>query len=94
MPSKILETNGNQSLADFQTVVQQQEEIFGPLTALGMQGSNNTMTFDIGPRPANLAKLETYDGDAPPTKDGHGVLCSGGCWVDGQPANVVAYRQN
>ncbi len=94
MPSKTAETNGNQSLADFQTAVQQQEEIFGPLTALGIQGSNNTMTFDIGPAPANLAKLETYDGDAPPAKDGYSVVCKGGCLVAGRPANVVAYRQN
>ena len=94
MPSKTAETDGNQSLADFQTVVQQQEEIFGPLTALGMQDSNNTMTFDIGPVPANLAVLATYAGDAPPAKDGHSLICKGDCLVNGQPAKVAAYRRN
>ena len=94
MPSKTVETDGNQSLAEFQTAVQQQEEIFGPLTALGLQGPNNTMTFDIGPAPANLAVLETYDGDAPPAKDGHDVVSAGGCLVEGRPTNVVAYRPN
>ena len=54
MPSTTETTDGNQSLPEFQTVVQQQEEIFGPLTALVMQGSDNTMTFDIGTMPANL----------------------------------------
>ncbi len=88
------ETTGNQSLADFETVVQQQEGIFGPLTALGKQGSNNTITLDIGPAPANRAVLATYASDAPPAKDGHSVVCTGDCLVDGQPAKVVAYRQN
>ncbi len=94
MPSKTAVTAGNQSLADFETVVQQQEGIFGPLTALGKQGSNNTITFDIGPMPANRAVLATYEGDAPPARDGHSVVCKGDCLVDGQPAKVVAYRQN
>lgn len=94
MPSTTEPADGNQSLADFQTVVQQQEEIFGPLTALGMQGSDNTMKFEIGPVPASLAKLEIYDGDAPPAKDGHSVVCKGDCLVNSQPAKVVAYRQN
>ncbi len=93
MPETV-ETTGNQSLADFQTVVQQQEGIFGPLTALGTQGSNNTITLDIGSMPANRAVLETYTGEAPPDRDGHSVVCTGDCLVDGQPAKVVAYRQN
>lgn len=92
--TETVEITGNQSLADFQTVVQEQEGIFGPLTALGTQGSNNTITLDIGPTPANRAVLETYEGDAPPAKDGHSVVCTGDCLVDGQPAKVVAYRQN
>lgn len=94
MPSTTEKTDGNQSLPDFQTVVQQQEGIFGPLTALGTQDSDNTMTFDIGPMPANLAKLETYDGAAPPAKGGHSIVCTGNCLVESQPAKVVAYRQD
>ena len=94
MPSKVVKTPGNQDLATFQTVVQQQEGIFGPLTALGKQGSDNTITLDIGPTPANRAVLETYAGEAPPDKDGHSVECKGGCLVNGQPAKVVAYRKN
>ena len=93
MPETV-QTDGNKALADFQTVVRQKEGVFGPLTALGKQGSNNTITFDIGPTPANRAVLATYEGDAPPTKDGHSVVCTGDCLVDGQPAKVVAYRQN
>ncbi len=93
MPETV-ETIGNQSLPDFQTVVQQQEGIFGPLTALGKQGSNNTITLDIGSTPTNRAVLATYAGDAPPDRDGHSVVCTGDCLVDGQPAKVVAYRQN
>lgn len=36
MPETV-ETAGNNTLADFETVVQQQEGIFDPLTALGKQ---------------------------------------------------------
>ena len=93
MPETV-QADGNMTIADFQTVVQQQEGIFGPLTALGKQGSNNTITFDIGSAPANRTVLATYEGDAPPARDGHSVVCKGDCLVAGQPAKVVAYRQN
>jgi len=86
-------TPGSQSLADFQTVVQQQEGILGPLTALGKEGSNNTITLEIGPSPANRALLETFQGGQPPEKAGHTLICSGDCLVNGQPAKVAAYRR-
>ena len=93
MGSKTVGTPGNQSLADFQTVVQDQEGIFGPLTALGKEGSNNTITLDIGPSPNNRALLETFQGSQPPEKSGHTLICSGDCLVESQPANVAAYRR-
>lgn len=93
MPETV-ETPGNKSLAGFQTVVQQQEGLFGPLTALGKQGSNNTVTLDIGDAPANRAVLATYDSNTPPNRGGHGIVCTGDCLVNGQSAKVVAYRQD
>jgi hypothetical protein len=73
--------------------VQQQEGVFGPLTALGKEGSNNTITLEIGPSPTNRALLETFQGGQPPEKAGHALICSGDCLVNGQPAKVAAYRQ-
>lgn len=91
--TKTVGTPGNQSLADFQTVVQQQEGIFGPLKALGRDGQNNTIILEIGPSPINRALLETYEGNKPPNKAGHVLVCTGECLVEGQPAKVAAYRQ-
>jgi hypothetical protein len=93
MPSKTVATPGNQSLAEFQTVVQQQEGIFGPLTGLGKERQNNTITLNVGDTPANRAVLETYEGEEPPNKAGHDLVCKGNCLVDSQPAKVAAYRR-
>ncbi|MGH7831236.1 MAG: hypothetical protein ACREP8_13785, partial [Candidatus Binatia bacterium] len=83
----------SQSLDLFQTVVQQQEGIFGPLIGLGKEGQNNTITLEIGDAPANRAVIETYEGAEPPNKAGHDLICKGNCLVQGQPAKVAAYRQ-
>lgn len=93
MADKTIGTPGNQSLPQFETVVQQNEGIFGPLKALGKQDKNNTITLEIGSAPDNRAILATYDGDAPPVKQGHSVVCKGDCLVDGKAAKVVAYRK-
>ena len=92
MPSKTVATSGSQSLAEFQTVVTQQEGIFGPLKALGKEGENNTITLEIGPSPANRVVLEEYKGEAPPTKSGYDLVCTGNCLVKGQPAKIAAHR--
>lgn len=92
MAEKTVGTPGSQSLANFQTVVQEQEGIFGPLKALGKEGKNNLITLEIGPSLANRAVLETYQGSKPPEKAGHHLICSGDCLVEGQPAKVAAYR--
>jgi len=92
MATKTVGTPGNQSLAEFQTVVQQQEGIFGPLKALGRQDPNNTVTLEIGDSPTKRALLEIYEGNEPPTKSGHVLICYGECLVKSQPAKVAAYR--
>jgi hypothetical protein len=86
-------TPGNQSLMNFQTVVQQQEGIFGPLKALRQEDQNNAITLEIDHCPTNRALLETYDSSAPPNKPDHRLICVGECLVSGQPAKVAAYRR-
>jgi hypothetical protein len=93
MAEKPIGTPGSQSLLEFQTVVQQNEEIFGPLKALGKQGNNNTMTFEIGSSPATPAILATYDSDPPPAKAEHSIICKGDCLVEGKNTKVAAYRK-
>jgi hypothetical protein len=87
-------TPGSQDLSTFQTVVQQQEGIFGPLTALSSSGSNNVMTFQVGPSPdaSHRATLATYT-DHPPAKGGYDLVCVGSCLVSGAIQQVVAYRK-
>jgi hypothetical protein len=92
MRTRTIGTPGIQQLAAFQSVVQQQEGIFGPLIALGTWGQSNTMTMAIGPSPANRAVLEIYEGEAPLPRAGHAPICQGDCFVEGRPAKVVAYR--
>jgi len=87
-------TPGSQDLTTFQTVVQQQEGIFGVLTALSSEGANNIMTFQVGPSPdaAHRAILATYTGH-PPNKDGYVLVCIGNCLVSGATQQVAAYRK-
>ena len=92
MATETIPTPGSQSLADFQTVVQQNEGIFGPLQALASDGTNNSLTFEIGTTPAKRAILSTFDGASAPDKAGHTLICTGDCLVTGQPKKVAAYR--
>jgi len=87
-------TPGSQDLPTFQTVVQQQEGVFGPLTALSSEGPNNVMTFEVGPSPdaPHRAILATYTGH-PPAKDGCVLVCIGNCLVSGAAQQVAAYRK-
>jgi hypothetical protein len=85
---------GNQDLTTFQTIVQQQEGVFGPLISLSSESTNNVMTFQIGPSPdaSHRAILATYT-DHPPTKDGYTFVCAGTCLVSGIAQLVAAYRK-
>lgn len=87
-------TPGSQDLPTFQTVVQQQEGIFGPLSALSSSGANNVMTFQIGPSPdaPHRAILATYT-DHPPAKNGYVLVCIASCLVSGATQQVAAYRK-
>jgi hypothetical protein len=88
-------TPGSQDLATFQTVVQQQEQIYGPLTAIGTSGANNSMSFQFGTSPdaAHLATLAVYT-DHPAPVAGTVLVCSGQCLVKGVATNVAAYRKS
>lgn len=87
-------TPGTQDLPTFQTVVQQQEEIFGPLIALWSDGPRNVMEFQVGPSPdgTHRASLITYS-DHPPQRDGFSLICVATCLVGGALQQVAAYRK-
>jgi hypothetical protein len=85
--------DGNQPLSYLQTVVQQEEGIYGPLSGLMAQAPNNVMTLQIGASPAvgKRAVLEVYSGH-PPQKDGHVLICVANCLVNAAMQSVAAYR--
>ena len=88
-----IRVTGNQSLSDFERLVQQEEGAHGFLKALGKDGKQNTITINLKRPPTNRAKLETLNGDAPQARVGHSVVCTGDCLVDGRMVKVVAYSQ-
>ena len=92
MVSTIVASDGARPLGELQTIVQQNEGIFGPLLALSSHGVNNFMTFAIGQRPAQRAELELIGaGNAPPKPD-HDLVCVGDVMVNARPVRVAAYR--
>lgn len=94
MPSKTVGSPGSLTLAQFQTVIQQQEGIYGPLIALGSQDRDNLITLEITPAaPHHRAELETIGVGNPPQKQGYTLVCTGNVFVENQPVIVAAYRQ-
>jgi len=86
------------SLSELQTVVQQQEDLLGPLNknnpkGLGNDGNQTLLTFDMGQEPPmNKAVLRlTVGGHAVPL-DGHELICIGSCFVSNQLIELAAYR--
>jgi hypothetical protein len=92
MPSTTVASDGARPLGEFQTIVQQNEGIFGPLLALSSQGANNIITLEIGPRPAQRAQLELIGAGSAPTKPGQDLVCVGNVLVSALPVRVAAYR--
>jgi hypothetical protein len=86
-------SDGSKDLPFLQTIVQQQEGIFGPITALASMPPNNVLSFQVGPSPApaKRAVLESFT-DHPPQKDKHELICIGNCLVSGKTAKMAAYR--
>jgi hypothetical protein len=85
--------DGSQPLSYLQSTAQQQEGIYGPLTAITAQAPNNVITLEVGPspEPGKRVILETYDGH-PPEKPDHDLICIATCLVNGSMAKVAAYR--
>lgn len=91
-PTDTVKTPGSQSLQQFQTVVRQNEEIFGPLKALAHEGTFNLITYERGDSPAKGPVLATYTGGTPPEKPDRALICVGDCLVESKAAKVAAYR--
>ncbi len=93
MPTRTVHSDGSFDLATFQTNVQQQEEIFGPLLAMSTTGQDNELVLEIASAPSNRAVLEKIDSDAAPEKPGHRVICTGNVFVNRSKQSLAAYRK-
>jgi len=99
MPNpKTISAGKNLSLSDLETVVQQQEDLLGPLNkdhpkGLGNDGNKTLLTFDMDQEPpTNKAVLKpTVGGQAVPL-DGHETICIGTCFVSNHLLELAAYR--
>lgn len=92
MASRTVASDGSLPLGQFETIVQQQEGIFGPLLALSSLGAQNLITLTVGPRPEHRARLEIIAAEPAPAKPGHDLICTGDVFVLGQPVLIAAYR--
>src|SRR5215475_506390 len=74
MTSQVVASSSAKTLADFQTIVQQKEGIFGPLIALSSQQGNNWIVLEENPvKPANLATLQIIQQEPAPAVSGSTV---------------------
>jgi hypothetical protein len=78
------------SLADINTLVEQQESILGPLATIGNGGTENLLlfAFERDP-PVKHAIVDTAE--APPNVT---VLATGKIFIAGQLEDVLVYRPN
>jgi hypothetical protein len=81
------------STQDLERVIQQQEEIIGPLVSIGNDNISTLVTFDVDQdpptNPALLRPLRPGSHDIIP---GAALISTGVCFVNGQLQEIRAYR--
>jgi hypothetical protein len=99
MPNpKTIGCEKNWSLSELQLIVQQNEELLGPLNkdkpkGLGNDGNQTLITFDMDQDPPTIKTVlrPTVGGKAVPLVD-HDLICIGTCFVSKQLTELAAYR--
>ena len=92
MASKLFRSDGSNDLTFLQTVVNQQEGIYGPLIALTSEIGQTYLVFQRGAAPNPRSVLVKIDGEPAPARPPQTVACSGLCVLGGQETWVAAYR--
>lgn len=78
------------SLADINTIVEQQESILGPLVSIGNDGNGNLLIFDVVQDPPE--KHAVVEIAAPPPDAT--IITQGKIFIAGQLEDVLVYRPN
>lgn len=77
-------------LGDLQLVVQQQEEILGPLVSIGNDGGATLLTFDLDQERPQHPTLVVTGGTRTPL--GYRRTFTGKAFVNGRLEDLVGYR--
>jgi hypothetical protein len=89
---KPLGVAANTSLADLNTIVVQNEQTIGALTAMANEGGQTVLTFDADQyNPAINAVIQVKAGGSAPA--GSDQVCEGMIYVSGMQTDCVAYRK-
>jgi len=82
----------NFSLGNLNQLVVQQEDLLGPLSAIGNDGAQTVLTFDMDQDPPAKHAVIGRAGSPPPS--GSTTVCQGKVFVAGQLTDAVATRPN
>ncbi len=84
--------NKSLSLGDLNQLVVQQEDLLGPLIAIGNDGSQTVVTFDMDQNPPAKHAVIGVAGSPPPS--GSTTICQGKVFIAGQLTDGIATRPN
>ena len=87
---KSIGADKNDSLGDLNRLVAQQEDLLGPLTAIGNDGAQTVLTVDMDQDPPAKHAVITAAGSPPPA--GSTRVCEGKVFIAGQLTDAVATR--
>ena len=94
MATTQVKVEGRKTKSELQTIIQQQEGLFGPLAKLDSANGYTIVTLTVGRSPdkGKRVVLEIFDGPHPPGKAGYKIVCSGKCLIASALTQIVAYR--
>jgi hypothetical protein len=89
-PVSTIRTGSDFSLAEINTLLEQQESILGPLVTIGNDGIENLLIFDFERDPPEQHTII----EAATSLQGTMVVAIGKMFISGQLQDVAAYRPN
>lgn len=87
-----IQVPASSTLDNTNAIIAQMEQANGPLTAIGNDATNTTLTFDdAGVNPTIFAKIQANTTPAPPNSTN---VCAGTIFIAGALTPSTAYRAN
>jgi hypothetical protein len=87
----VLKVSPEMSLPKLQAVVQQEEELVGPLASIGNDGTVTLLTFDLTQGPPQNTTVLMF-GDSASRLRGNASTRLGKAFLEGRLEDIVAYR--